>query len=165
MDFAGIVADWNAGHFFTHPWFWASFCAWMAAQTIKLLRSLRTTHTVDFEYLVSTGGMPSAHSAMVAGLATSIGLTEGFGTPIAMLALGFAVVTMFDAATVRRAAGEQAKVLNSMLREIRELKFKPKHLKELLGHTRKEVFWGMVLGACVAVLVCSLWPASFHCAG
>ena len=114
MDFAGIVADWNAGHFFTHPWFWASFCAWMAAQTIKLLRSLRTTHTVDFEYLVSTGGMPSAHSAMVAGLATSIGLTEGFGTPIAMLALGFAVVTMFDAATVRRAAGEQAKVLNSM---------------------------------------------------
>ena len=165
MDFAGIVADWNAGHFFTHPWFWASFCAWMAAQTIKLLRSLRTTHTVDFEYLVSTGGMPSAHSAMVAGLATSIGLTEGFGTPIAMLALGFAVVTMFDAATVRRAAGEQAKVLNLMLREIRELKFKPKHLKELLGHTRKEVFWGMVLGACVAVLVCSLWPASFHCAG
>lgn len=165
MDFAGIVADWNVGHFFTHPWFWASFCAWMAAQTIKLLRSLRTTHTVDFEYLVSTGGMPSAHSSMVTGLATSIGLTEGFGTPIAMLALGFAVVTMFDAATVRRAAGEQAKVLNSMLREIRELKFKPKHLKELLGHTRKEVFWGMVLGACVAVLVCSLWPASFHCAG
>ena len=119
----------------------------------------------DFEYLVSTGGMPSAHTAMVTALTMSVGLTEGFGSPVAMVALGFTSVTMFDAATVRRAAGEQAKVLNSMLREIRELKFKPKHLKELLGHTRKEVFWGMVLGACVAVLVCSLWPASFHCAG
>ncbi len=157
MSFASVITDWNVGHFFTHPWFWSSFCAWMVAQMIKLLRSLAKTHTVDFEYLVATGGMPSAHSSMVTGLATSIGLTEGFGTPVAMLALGFAVVTMFDAATVRRAAGEQAKVLNLMLKELRELKFKPKHLKELLGHTRKEVFWGMALGACVAVLVCYCW--------
>ena len=33
------------------------------------------------------------------------------------------------------------------------------HLKELLGHTRKEVLWGMATGVCVAVVVCGLWPA------
>ena len=157
MLFANAIRDWTPGNFFLHPWFWSAFLAWITAQTIKIVRSAVKTRSIDFEYLVSTGGMPSAHSSMATGLATSIGLTEGFGTPVAMLALGFAVVTMFDAATVRRAAGEQAKVLNQMLKELRELKFKPQHLKELLGHTRKEVFWGMVLGACVAVLVCHCW--------
>lgn len=154
---ANMVNDWNLGHIFLHPWFWSSFLGWTVAQTIKLVRSAIRTRSIDFEYLVSTGGMPSAHSAMVMGLATSIGLTEGFGAPVTMLAFGFAAVTTFDAATVRRAAGEQAKVLNQMVRELRELKFKPRHLKELLGHSRTEVIWGMVTGVCTAIVVCRLW--------
>lgn len=154
---ANMVNDWNLGHMFLHPWFWSSFLGWTVAQTIKLVRSAIRTRSIDFEYLVSTGGMPSAHSAMVMGLATSIGLTEGFGSPVTMLAFGFAAVTTFDAATVRRAAGEQAKVLNQMVRELRELKFKPRHLKELLGHSRTEVIWGMVTGVCTAIAVCRLW--------
>ena len=154
---ANMVNDWNLGHIFLHPWFWSSFLGWTVAQTIKLVRSAIRTRSIDFEYLVSTGGMPSAHSAMVMGLATSIGLTEGFGSPVTMLAFGFAAVTTFDAATVRRAAGEQAKVLNQMVRELRELKFKPRHLKELLGHSRTEVIWGMVTGICTAIVVCRLW--------
>lgn len=154
---ANTVNDWNLGHMFLHPWFWSSFLGWTVAQTIKLVRSAIRTRSIDFEYLVSTGGMPSAHSAMVMGLATSIGLTEGFGSPVTMLAFGFAAVTTFDAATVRRAAGEQAKVLNQMVRELRELKFKPHHLKELLGHSRTEVIWGMVTGVCTAIAVCRLW--------
>jgi len=133
----------------------------MVAQTIKMVIAAVTTHRFDFEYLVSTGGMPSAHSSLVLGLATSIGLTEGFGSPLTMLAVGFAAITTFDAATVRHAAGEQAKVLNQMVREImeRNFQFQARHLKELLGHSRKEVLWGMVTGICVATAVCSLWPS------
>ena len=157
MLFANAIRDWNIGHFFMHPWFWSAFIGWVVAQTIKMVIAAFKKRIFDFEYLVSTGGMPSAHTSMVTALTMSVGLTEGFGSPIAMVALGFTAVTMFDAATVRRAAGEQAKVLNLMLKELRELKFKPKHLKELLGHSRKEVFWGMALGACVAVLVCYCW--------
>ncbi len=158
MCFANMINDWNIGHFFTHPWFWSSFLGWCTAQFIKLARAYRKTKDVDFGYLLSTGGMPSAHSAMVMGLATSIGLTEGFGSPIAMLAAGFAAITTFDAATVRRAAGEQAKVLNRIVHEITELKFQPKRLKELLGHSPKEVLWGMFTGIVVAVVVCYFWP-------
>ena len=62
--------------FFNKPWFWSAFLGWSVAQTIKLVTELVRTHRVDFSYYVSTGGMPSAHSAMVSGLATSIGLTE-----------------------------------------------------------------------------------------
>lgn len=159
MCFANVIVDPNPLHYFTHPWFWSCFMAWTVAQTIKLVRAAIKTKSVDFEYLVSTGGMPSAHSAMAMGLATSIGLTEGFGTPLAMLGLGFAAVTVFDAATVRHAAGEQAKVLNRLVRELVQRRHVPTmaHLKELLGHTRKEVLWGMVTGICTAVVVCSLW--------
>ena len=161
MFFAGVIKDFNPGHYFVHPWFWAAFLAWIVAQLIKIALAAVRTHSIDFEYLVSTGGMPSAHSSMVMGLATSIGLTEGFGSPVAMLALGFAAVTTFDAATVRHAAGEQAKVLNRIMGNlVKDHQFPTMtHLKELLGHTRKEVFWGMATGGAVAVAVCRLWPA------
>lgn len=159
MTLANVIQDYNPGHYFMHPWFWSSFLGWTIAQMIKLVRAAIRTKSIDLEYLVSTGGMPSAHSAMVMGLATAIGLTEGFGSPIAMLAIGFAAITVFDAATVRHAAGEQAKVLNRLMRELFLRHQLPTiaHLKELLGHTRKEVLWGMVTGVCTAVGVCYFW--------
>ncbi len=159
MLFANAIRDWNIGHYFMHPWFWSAFLGWIVAQTIKMLIAAFKKKTFDFEYLVSTGGMPSAHTSMVTALTVSVGLTEGFGSPIAMVALGFASVTMFDAATVRRAAGEQAKVLNRIVKEWRQERHLPSaaNLKELLGHTRTEVFGGMATGIATAIAVCRLW--------
>ena len=89
------------------------------------------------------------------GLAAGIGYTYGFASPVCVLATAFAIVTMFDAATVRRAAGEHAKVLNAIVRDIKELKFKPtRRFRELLGHTRTEVVWGMVTGIAWATVLC-----------
>ena len=154
-----MIADFNPVRLMTTPWFWSSFTGWTLAQLIKMTTGLVKTGQIDFQYLLSTGGMPSAHSAMVCGLCTSIGLTEGFDAPISMLAAGFAAITMFDAASVRRAAGHQARVLNQMIDELfKQHKLKQTRLKELLGHTRKEVFAGMALGIAVAVIVVHLWP-------
>ena len=157
--FANVIADWNIGHYFMHPWFWSAFLGWIIAQTIKMVIAAFKRKTFDFEYLVSTGGMPSAHTAMVVALTTSVGLTEGFGSPVAMVALAFTAVTMFDAATVRRAAGEQARVINRIVRAWRQEHQLPTraNLKELLGHTRTEVFGGMFVGMATAVAVCYLW--------
>lgn len=138
--------------------FWCGLGGWIMASLVKIARAARRTRQFDFTYLVATGGMPSSHSASVSGLALGIGYTHGFGSSICVLATAFAVITMFDAATVRRAAGEHAKVLNAILRDIKELKFNPqKRFKELLGHTRTEVFWGMVVGAVWATALCMLW--------
>ena len=154
-----MIVDFNPARLMTTPWFWSSFIGWTLAQLIKMTTGLVKTGHIDFQYLLSTGGMPSAHSAMVCGLCTSIGLTEGFDAPISMLAAGFAAITMFDAASVRRAAGHQARVLNQMIDELfKQHKLKQTRLKELLGHTRKEVFVGMALGIAVAVIVVHLWP-------
>lgn len=162
-----MIADPNPIHLFATPWFWSSFVGWTLAQVIKMTTGFVKTGQIDFRYLLSTGGMPSAHSAMVCGLSTSIGLTEGFDSPAAMLSAGFAAITMFDAAGVRRAAGYQAKIMNLMIQELfQEHKLRHTHLKELLGHTRKEVFAGMAVGIAVAVLMVYCWPTAprtFRC--
>jgi hypothetical protein len=154
-----MIKDPNPFILMTMPWFWSSFLAWTVAQSIKMSSVLIRTRKIDFRYLLSTGGMPSAHSAMVCGLCTSIGLTEGFNTPVAMLASGFAAITMFDAAVVRRAAGLQATILNQMIEELfKHHTLSQTRLKELLGHTRSEVFAGMGVGIATAFAVVHFWP-------
>ncbi len=156
-----MIEDFNPILLMSTPWFWSSFIGWTVAQTIKMSAGFLKTRQFDFRYLLSTGGMPSAHSAMVCGLAASIGLTEGFDAPVAMLAAGFAAITMFDAASVRRAAGHQAKIMNVMIQELfKQHKLSQTRLKELLGHTQKEVFAGMAVGIAVAVLTVHFWPAA-----
>ena len=149
----------NPFHLFATPWFWSAFGAWMLAQIVKMLNAFLRTRKLDLHYFVSTGGMPSAHSAMVCALATSIGITEGFDQAVTMLAAAFAAITMFDAAVVRRAAGHQAKILNQMLDEMfKGRRVSERRLKELLGHTRLEVFVGMVVGILGAIIIVAWWP-------
>ena len=134
-----------------HPSLWAALFGWLIAQGIKMICSLIQTRRLDFSYMVSTGGMPSAHSAMAAALATSLGLCQGFDSAIFSLGFAFAMVVMFDAQSVRAAAGEQATLLNQIVDELlHEHHLSEKKLKELLGHTRMEVFMGMLTGVATA---------------
>ena len=140
---------------FTSRVFWCGLGGWIAASSIKMAIAAWKTREFDFTYLFATGGMPSSHSAAVSALACGVVYVEGFGSTVCVLATAFAVVTMFDAATVRRAAGEHARVLNAIVRDLKELKFDPRRrFRELLGHTRSEVLWGMAVGIAWATLVC-----------
>ncbi len=135
-----------------HPCFWAALFGWMVAQSIKMVCSLIQTRRLDFSYMVSTGGMPSAHSAMATAMATALGLAEGFDSAIFALGTAFAIVVMFDAQSVRKAAGEQATLLNQIVDELlHEHHLSEKKLKELLGHTRLEVFMGLLTGIATAL--------------
>ena len=139
---------------FKSPIFWSAVFGWMAASFFKMLPNLRKTGRVDFQYLVALGGMPSAHSAMVSGLATAMGLHEGFGAPVFVITLAFAVIVMFDASTVRRATGLQARLLNQIVDEVyKHHHLSTQKLKEILGHTRMEVFAGMLVGIGVGIAV------------
>jgi hypothetical protein len=139
----------------------AAVIAWVRAQSIKMTAHYRKTGRLDFSTLVSTGGMPSAHSAMASALATSVGLRNGFGSSVFAVTLAFALVVMFDAQSVRRAAGQQARTLNRIVEEL----FQHHHLShqklaELLGHTRTEVFAGLLTGLSVA-LALHAWAGPF----
>ncbi len=144
--------------YFLNPYFWSGFVGWCTAQTVKMIRGVFRTGTLDFTYLTSTGGMPSAHSALVMGVFVAMGLGIGFAAPATIAASVVATITMFDAATVRRAAGLQARALNKLTKQLiteHRLAFKP--LKEMLGHTRTEVFGGMLTGTVVAIIVMHVW--------
>ena len=68
------------------------------------------------------------------------------------------VTALFDAAGVRNAAGQQAKLLNQIVEELfTDQHFNAPKMKELLGHTRLEVFAGLVTGVIVAIAVVSYW--------
>ena len=120
--------------------------AWAIAQLTKTIIFAIKERRLDFRRLVGTGGMPSSHTTFVTALATGVGLVEGFDTPIFALAAAFALVVMYDAAGVRRAAGKQAKVLNRIIDDIYKKDFHPERLRELLGHTPIEVLAGAVFG-------------------
>ncbi len=156
MDPSPLHAD--VWLYFANPYFWSGLLGWCTAQTIKMVRGIVRTKTLDFTYLLSTGGMPSAHSALVCSVFVSLGLLQGWAAPVTIVASVVAAITMFDAATVRRSAGLQARLLNKIVKQIfhdHTFSFKP--LKELLGHTRTEVFGGMVTGVVVAIVVVNLW--------
>lgn len=132
----------------------AALAAWMVAQSIKIAIDLARTGRVDFRYLVSAGGMPSAHAALVTALATVVAREYGLGSPLFAVAVVFASVVMYDAAGIRQAASVQARILNRMLDELfTQRAFSERRLRELLGHTPVEVFAGALLGLAVGMLI------------
>lgn len=122
------------------------------AQIIKFFIFTIKTRKINFKIFTTTGGMPSSHSAGVMGLSTAVGIIEGYDSIAFAMALGFALITMYDAAGVRRAAGKTAACLNRMMEDYykHDVQAIGGKLKELLGHTPFEVYMGALLGIALA---------------
>ena len=118
------------------------------AQLIKFIIFTIKTRRVNFKIFTTTGGMPSSHSAGVMGLATIVGIVEGFDSMFFAIAFGYALITMYDAEGVRRAAGKTAACLNRMMDDFykHDVQAIGGKLKELLGHTPFEVIMGALFG-------------------
>jgi acid phosphatase family membrane protein YuiD len=131
-----------------------TFLAWIVAQSIKVIIGIIKEKKFDFRWLISTGGMPSSHTAGVVALATSVGIHTGWDSVYFAIAAVFAVVVMFDAQGVRRTIGRQAYILNKILDDIYwQGKIQEDRLRELIGHTPIEVIMGMVLGIVISFLM------------
>ena len=124
--------------------------SWFLAQLYKFLHYFFSHGKVDFRKFVSSGGMPSSHSAISVCLAAVLGIENGFDSGVFAMGTIFSLVVMADAAGVRRAAGKQAEVLNKLVYSS-EIKLE-KELKELLGHTPVQVLSGAILGILVALI-------------
>lgn len=128
--------------------------AWATAQLLKVIIVLFTQKKWDFTRLIGAGGMPSSHSALVTSLTVGVGKEMGFASSSFALAFTVAMVVMYDAAGVRRAAGMQAEVLNQILDDFYHgADFNQERLKELLGHTPIEVLAGAALGITMGALL------------
>ncbi|TDL30388.1 divergent PAP2 family protein [Jeotgalibacillus sp. S-D1] len=150
---------------FTNFPLWASLFAILFAQVVKVPIQFIFLRRIDWSLVTSTGGMPSSHSAAVTALATAIAIESGLASPVFALATVFAIITMFDATGVRFQAGEQAAVINQLLKDFNKFvseakgwpdkdeEEKRKELKELLGHKPIEVFFGGLTGIILTLIV------------
>ena len=130
------------------------FGLWLSIQIIKFITDFIINKKVNFKRLLGAGGMPSSHSAVVTSLAVCIGKQYGFDSGIFALSLIMALVVMYDAAGIRRAAGKQARILNKIMEtpEMTTLEVQEK-LIEALGHTPTQVFVGAIIGIVFGALI------------
>ena len=128
--------------------------SWLVAQVAKVILVLIQDRKLDFRRLVGSGGMPSSHTSFVVALTTAVALTEGYRSTLFAVCVVFSLVVMYDASNVRRAAGEQAKILNYMMDHWNDQspELFERNLKELLGHTPFEVLSGALLGILMAMI-------------
>ena len=133
--------------FITNKYIYVPMILWFCIQVFKVLHDLYKTKKFNFRRILGAGGMPSSHSAVVVSIATLIGKNYGVDSAIFALSLIFALVVMYDACGVRRAAGKQAKLLNEIVNTpgLSSIEVKGK-LQEALGHTPVQVFVGALIG-------------------
>ncbi|WP_083755203.1 divergent PAP2 family protein [Desulforamulus reducens] len=142
-------------------WLWlnkilfAPLSAFLIAQIMKGILASIKSKKWHWDRFIEAGGMPSSHSAMVTALATASGLQYGWSSSLFTITAIFAIIVMYDAMGVRRAAGIHAKILNQMLEEMgrQDGQQNVKALRELIGHNPSEVVAGALLGVVMASVV------------
>lgn len=129
------------------------FLTWVSTALLKTIFFWFSEKEINVSRFYSSGGMPSVHSAVVSALTFSVGFQEGFSSTIFAATLVFSLIVIYDANNIRYAAGKQAEILNKIISDFyRTHTLQEEKLKELLGHTPKEVFVGIMIGLLFALI-------------
>lgn len=132
---------------FSNQVLWSALVPWSLAQIIKVPLEYFSTRRWNWALLLSAGGMPSSHSALVAGTCHAIGLRAGFDSPIFALSFVLAMIVIYDATGIRRQAGKHAEIINAIVDDLAAgHPLQQEKLREVLGHTPLEALGGTVLG-------------------
>jgi hypothetical protein len=137
----------------------SALLAWSIAQVIKVPLEFFNTGKWNWVLLFRAGGMPSSHSALVAGATHAIGLYTGFNSPLFALGFVISMIVIYDATGIRRQAGKHAEIINQMITDLTSgHPLKEETLREVLGHTPLQAFMGTLLGIACGQIIWWLWP-------
>lgn len=130
---------------------------WFFAELIKIIINCvqaKSLKNIKLSNLFASGGMPSSHSSAVCALSTAIAITHGVCSTYFAIAATISAIIMYDAGGVRKEAGEQAKALNMIMRDMfsGNSEYTHKAFKELIGHTKTQVLAGALLGIAVGIV-------------
>ena len=135
-----------------------AFIVWILAGLIKVPIEYLETRQWNWALWFSSGGMPSQHAALVTSAMLAVGLYSGFNTPAFAIAFTLMIVVLYDAAGIRRQAGLQAVKINKLINEFfAGQPISESQLKEVLGHTPREVLAGSGFGLVFTLLVWLVW--------
>lgn len=130
----------------------SSLLGMVVGQAAKIVYYYVIDKKLDFMHFFESGGMPSAHSAMVSALVFAVGISCGWNSAHLAISFAFACIVVYDAVGVRRATGYQSAILNRIIEDIyRSGRISSEKLHEFMGHTPLEVFVGLLLGFIVAI--------------
>jgi acid phosphatase family membrane protein YuiD len=126
-------------------------------QIVKVLLEMRKGK-FSWPVILSYGGMPSSHAAVVTSLTYVMGYYQGLQSPSFAISLVMALLILRDATGIRWQLGNNSKVINRLIKELpddREYAFPVLH--ERFGHRNIEVFFGIIVGLLGAVLLIKVW--------
>jgi len=130
-----------------------TLAAWGLAQLLKPPMEYLRSREWKWRTMLSAGGMPSSHSALIVSATHGIGLFLGYDSPLFALAIALTMIVVYDAAGVRRQAGMHAERINVLFDELLHGHiWDENELREVLGHTPLEVTGGILLGIVVATI-------------
>lgn len=124
------------------------FMAWLVAGCLKFLINCIRSKRLAFD-LIGYGGLPSNHSAIVSSIAALIAFRDGINTPAFGVAIALAFIVILDASSLRRQVGKHASAINFINQKANLSKI---IMRERIGHTRVEIFFGILVGAVVGYL-------------
>jgi uncharacterized protein len=119
-------------------------------QLFKVVYYSLRTRRLALSWLISAGGMPSAHSAFVSSLAVSIGLWAGFSTDLFAVTCVFSIIIIYDSLRLRGAVQHHARILSQLVQVHPEINAGPINLR--LGHRVSETLAGILVGGGCALL-------------
>jgi len=131
-------------------YFITPFLAWLVAGSLKFLINCIRAKRLAFD-LIGYGGLPSNHSAIVSSIAALIAFRDGMNTAAFGVAITLAFIVILDASSLRRQVGKHAAAINKLNHASDD-----QLLRERMGHTRIEIFSGIVVGIAVANVVFDL---------
>ncbi len=123
-------------------------------QLIKFLLSIIKHRKIEFKFLLTSGHMPSSHSAFVVSLVTVVAFFDGIFSTTFTISLVLAYIVIYDALKIRTNIGYNGEAINKLVREITEIK-KNNYpiLRERVGHKPLEVLIGIILGFALTMLL------------
>ncbi len=124
----------------------------LSCQVFKFVLYSARDRTVAFKYLVTAGGIPSAHSAFVTALTVAIAMRNGVGSDLFAVSFVFSAIVIYDAYRLRGHVQRHAEVINAEL-------VRPKggeEISEMVGHSLPEIVIGMLYGGVASALVTAL---------
>ena len=141
---------------FQNPFIVTVACSWAVVQICKGLLHWAIYKKFELKRFLGDGGMPSAHAATVASLATITGIHYGFSSFQFAVCAIIAVIVCRDAVGVRMETGKQSKIINDLRDYVLEMgkgEVDDTKLKEFVGHTPLQVVIGFIIGVIVAVVI------------
>ena len=119
------------------------FLAWLICGITKFVINSIKTKRLAFD-LIGYGGMPSNHSAIVSSMVSLIAFRDGIDSAAFGVALTLGFIVILDASSLRKQVGRQAQAINQLE------SYQGNKLRERVGHSKLEIFIGILLGFCVS---------------